>query len=75
MKWPADRAKTPSTASTSAAVSRALCSASSHTLKVRCTRSITMRLNWSWLRLDRRSITCPEASWQMFWQWMSAVPF
>ena len=30
---------------------RADCSASSQTLKVRCTRSITIRLNWSAVRV------------------------
>src|SRR6202022_2846343 len=48
------------TASRSCAVIFALCSASSQTLKVRCTRSITILLNSASLRVAARSIRSDE---------------
>src|SRR5882672_1202764 len=62
------------TASRSCAVIFALCSASSQTLKVRCTRSITILLNSASLSVAARSITLPAGSWQMPSTWILETP-
>src|SRR3954463_1719925 len=61
------------TASRSAAVMRALCRASSQTLKVRCTRSITILLNSASVSVPSRSIPLPVGSWQIPSMWIFAT--